>query len=125
LPQPKKNKSIALKTIRKVTNDSSNGETMDEEDLALIVRKFNRLFKTKKGNFKNTYSKFSEKPKEDSNATTIGGREREKNPHGIQCHECGRYGHIRAKCTNLQGNAFNVTHSDESDKDDPERVSIT
>jgi hypothetical protein len=115
----RKNKFIALKIVRKETNDSFDKESMDEEDLALIVRKFNRLFKTKKGNFRNTYSKFTEKPKDYSSATTIGRREREKNPHGIQCHECGCYGHIWAKCANLQGNAFNITHSDEYDKDDP------
>jgi len=119
----RKNKFIALKIVRKETNDSFDKESMDEEDLALIVRKFNRLFKTKKGNFRNTYSKFTEKPKDYSSATTIGRREREKNPHGIQCHECGCYGHIWAKCANLQGNAFNITHSDEYDKDDLEKDS--
>jgi hypothetical protein len=87
LPQPKENKSIARKTVRKETNDSSDEESMDEEVVALIVRKLNRLFK------------------------------REKNPRGIQCHECGGYGYIRAKCANLQSNAFNVTLCDESDSD--------
>jgi len=79
----------AFKTVRKETNDSSDEESMDEEDLTLIVRQLNRLLKS------------------------------EKNPRRIQCHECGGYGHIRAKYANLQGNAYNVTHSDEYDKDDP------
>jgi hypothetical protein len=92
---------------------------MDEEGLALILRKFNRLFKIKKGDFKNTISKFAEKPKGDSSGTTVGWTKREKNPRGIQCNECVGYGHIRAKCANLQGNVFNVTYSDESDKEDP------
>lgn len=60
---------------------------MYKEDLALIVRKLDRLLK------------------------------REKNPRGIQCHECGCYGHIWAKCANLQGNAFNVTLHDKFDCD--------
>jgi heterodisulfide reductase subunit B len=60
---------------------------MDKEDLDLIVKKLDRLLK------------------------------REKNPRGIQCHECGCYGHIWAKCANLQGNAFNVTLHNESDCD--------
>jgi len=121
LPQPKKNKFIALKTVRKKRNNSSDEESMYEEDMALIVRKFNRLFKTGKGNFRNTYSKFAEKPNDDSSVATIGRREREKNSCGIQCHECGGYGHIRANCANLQGNTFNVTHNDESNKDDLEK----
>jgi hypothetical protein len=79
LPQPKKNKFIALKIVRKETNNSSDEESMDEEDPSLIDRKLNRLFK------------------------------RENNHRGIQCHECGGYGHILAKCANLQGNTFNVT----------------
>jgi hypothetical protein len=87
LPQPTKNKSIALKTVRKEINDSSDEESMVEEDLALIVRKLNRLLKW------------------------------EKNSRGIQCNECGGYGHIRAKCANLQGNAFNITLCDKSDSD--------
>jgi RNA-binding protein YhbY len=78
LPQPKKNKFIALKTVRKKRNNSSDEESMYEEDMALIVRKFNRLFKTGKGNFRNTYSKFAEKPNDDSSVATIGRREREK-----------------------------------------------
>jgi hypothetical protein len=45
---------------------------MDEEGLALILRKFNRLFKIKKGDFKNTISKFAKKPKGDSSGTTVG-----------------------------------------------------
>jgi hypothetical protein len=83
----------AFKTVRKETNDSSDEESMDEEDLTLIVRQLNRLLKS------------------------------EKNPRRIQCHECGGYGHIRAKYANLQGNAYNVTHSDEYDKDDLEKDS--
>jgi uncharacterized FlaG/YvyC family protein len=92
LPQPKKNKSIALKIVRKETNESSDDESMDE-DLPLIVRKLNRLFK------------------------------RENNHCSIQCHECGGYGHILAKCANLQGNAFNVTLCNEYESDKIEETS--
>jgi hypothetical protein len=84
----RKTSPLLSKAIRKETNDSSNHESMDEEDLALFVRKLNRFFK------------------------------REKNHRGIQCHECEDYGHIRAKCANLQGNAFNATLSDDFENDE-------
>jgi hypothetical protein len=118
LPLPKNIKSIALKNVRKEANNSSHEESMDEEDMAMFVRKFKSFLKHKKGNFSSTSYKSIEKPKGDSSGATVGIRIREKNPHGIQCHECGGYGHIRAKCANLKGNAFNATHSDESNKDD-------
>jgi hypothetical protein len=43
LPQPKKSKSIALKTVKKEANDSSNEKALNEEDLAMFVRRLIKI----------------------------------------------------------------------------------
>jgi hypothetical protein len=49
--------------------------------------------------------------------------EEKKDPRGPRCFECSGFGHIRADCGNLKkgkGKAYNVTLSDESEKEAPE-----
>lgn len=43
LPQPKKSKSIASKTVKKEANDSSDEKALNEEDLAMFVRRFIKI----------------------------------------------------------------------------------
>lgn len=100
---------------------------MDDEKLAMFVRRFRKFFKPKKGNFRNKNSKFFEKSKCDSKETTQKKNEtvkKDKNSRGIKCYEHSRYGHIWVECANLnksKGKALNPTQStDKSDKDDPE-----
>ena len=40
LPQPRKNKDLALRTFRKNSDELSDEESPDDEELALIARKF-------------------------------------------------------------------------------------
>ena len=42
LPQPRKNKDIALRTLRKNSNELSDEDSIDEKELALIARRFYR-----------------------------------------------------------------------------------
>jgi hypothetical protein len=51
---------------------------LNEEDLALFVRRFSKFFKPKKGNFRNT-PKFVEKSKDDYDGATQGTKEKDKN----------------------------------------------
>jgi len=74
LPQPKKNKSIVLKTVWEEADDSIDEESLIYEDLAL-----------------NKFSNAAEKSKGDSNGASQGKRDndkKDKNPQGIKCHEC-------------------------------------
>lgn len=46
---------------------------------------------------------------------------KDKSSQGIQCHECSKFRHIRADCSNykkFKGKTMNVALSDESDFDD-------
>jgi hypothetical protein len=86
LPPVEKAKSMALKT-GKETKGFSDEESMDDEALALLVKKLKRFLK------------------------------REKNPHKIQCLECGGHGHKQADCENLKfkGKAYNVILSNDEE----------
>jgi hypothetical protein len=125
--QPKKNKGLALK-IAKNTDDSSDEESMDDEELAMLARKMRKFFKPKNGSFRNQNNKTGEKFKYDSKGVNQGRADlgkKDKTTNGVKCHECGGIGHIRIDCGNLKrakGKAFNTTQSDESDKEDPEET---
>ena len=101
LPQPKKDKDLALRTLRKNFNELSDEESPDDEELAFIARRY----------FKNEHriSKRFGKPKEST-------RDRnERDPRGLKCYECSGYGYVRKDCANLMSNkpkdkkAFNIT----------------
>lgn len=93
LPQPKKNKSIALKTMPKKADDSSVDGSLNDEDLALFPKRFKKLFRPRKG-------KSAEKSKGDSYGTSQGKKDKgkkDKTSQGIKWHECSSFGHIRAE----------------------------
>lgn len=119
LPKHKNTKNIALKAknVKVDSCGSSDEDSGNEEEIAMFAKKFRKFFRAKKGNFRNSNSQFSEKSRNEN-------VEKGKSPKGIKCHECGGHGHIRVDCANLRksnGKAFNVTQSDESDKDDAEQ----
>jgi hypothetical protein len=129
LPKPKNLKNIALKTktaVKEKSGDSTDEDSGDEEEIAMIVRKFRKFFKPKNGNFKGRVSKNPVNHRYDGR-DNIQDRntayQKEKVPSGRKCHERGGIGHIQANCGNLRnskGKAFNVTQSDESEDDDSE-----
>jgi hypothetical protein len=125
--QPKKNKGLALK-IAKNIDDSSDEESMDDEELAMLARRMRKFFKPKNGNFRNQNNKTGEKFKYDSKGVNQGRADlgkKDKTTNGVKCHECGGIGHIRADCGNLKrskGKAANTTQSDESDRDNTEET---
>jgi hypothetical protein len=96
LSKPRNNKDLALRTLRKNSDELSNEEPSDEE-LALVARKFYK--------FRHRIPKNFEKPKE-------------RDSRGLKCYECSGYGHLRKDCANLMSNkpndkkAFNITMSD-------------
>jgi hypothetical protein len=105
LPQPKKNKSIALKTMSEKADDSSDDGLLNDEDLTLCP-------KPRKGNTKNKSSKSAEKSKGDSYGTSQGKKDKDKkdkNFQGTSVRVLVIFG-LKSKAK-----AMNVTLSDESD----------
>jgi hypothetical protein len=111
LPQPRKNKDLALITLRKNFDELSNEESPDDEELALIARKF----------YKNE-PRISKRFGKQKGSTQ---ERNERDPHGPKCYECFGYGHVRNDCANLKSNklkdqkALNITLNDTDEKETP------
>jgi hypothetical protein len=109
LPKPQNSKNLALKinTSKGKSIDLFYEEFGDDEEMAMMARKFKKFLRNN-GNSRSRESKNSVKPS-----------------HEVKCYECGGVGHIRVDCGNLiksKGRAFNVTQSDESDKEDKDEI---
>jgi hypothetical protein len=103
LSKPRNNKDLALRTLRK-NSDELSDEEPDDEELALVARKFYK--------FRHRFPKRLEKLEESYKDRN------ERDPCGPKCYECSGYGHLRKDCANLMSNkpndkkAFNITMSD-------------
>ena len=109
----KKGKSITLKSSREKHDYSSNND-INNEDIALIAKKFRKFKlkkkKTNKGKKVNDFVKRNES----ENESKIKIESKEK----VKCFECSGYDHLRSECLNFKrykGKALNVTLNDESD----------
>ncbi|KAL5834892.1 hypothetical protein ACOSQ4_014389 [Xanthoceras sorbifolium] len=92
----------------KSTSRKSEDIEDDGEELAMIVRKFKKLFKGKRtdGGFKGANAMREFLPRKFENDK---GKSK-----GVQCYECQGFGHIASECTNVQNNprkgkALNIT----------------
>jgi hypothetical protein len=115
LPLVKKLKTIALKASKKKVEASFGDDSEEEEKvMAMLAKNFRRLMRDDR--FK---KKFFEKMKKAPKEAKLKEEEK-KDPRGLRCFECSRFGYIRADCGNLKkgkGNAYNVTLSDESEEE--------
>jgi hypothetical protein len=96
LPPVKKAKGMAFKAAK--SKVSSYEDSDNEEELAMIANKINKLMKT---------DRFIEGLKE-----TPSQAEPEEDSRGQRCCECSSFGHMRAECTNLKqvkGKAYIAT----------------
>jgi hypothetical protein len=105
LPKPQNSKNLALKikSTKGKSVDLFDQASEDDEEMAMMARKFKKFLRNNE-NFRSRESKNSV-----------------NSSHEVKCYECGGVGHIHADCgnlINLKGNAFNVTQSDESDKEE-------
>jgi hypothetical protein len=105
LPPVKNAKWMAFKATKsKVLSDEGSD---NEEELAMITNKINKLMKT---------DKFIEGLRE-----TPSEAEPEEDPRGHRCCECFGFGHMRTECVNLKqakGKAYIATLSNESEKEE-------
>jgi hypothetical protein len=103
LSKPRNNKDLALRTLRK-NSDESSDEEPDDEKIALTARQYHK--------FRHRFPKRLEKLEESYKDRN------ERDPRGPKCYECFGYGHLRKDCANLMSNkpndknAFNITMSD-------------
>src|SRR3954463_12329224 len=99
----KKGKSIALKSnLKKCTNafqaeevDSEESESEEEDELSMISRRVNQLWKSKQWKFKSFRG--SKKPERGESS---GGRRSDKKK--VICYECNEPGHFKNECPKLQ-----------------------
>ncbi|XP_058217429.1 uncharacterized protein LOC131328504 [Rhododendron vialii] len=117
-PQKEKNKnernSFAFSSFKdsfKVPD--SDDDELDQEEMALFVKKFGKFFKKNK-----TFGPNSK----DKNGRSSKGKERkESKSSGLQCYECMGFGHIAQECANKQKNkSYNVKTWDDSDSNEEE-----
>jgi hypothetical protein len=118
LPPVRKAKTIALKaskTSKKKSRVSSDEDfDIDEDVVAMLAKNFEQFMKN------NKFKKFSDRLRKAPHTAESEEAEK-KDPRGPQCFECSGFGHIKTECTNLKklkGKAFNVTLSDESEKEE-------
>jgi hypothetical protein len=85
LSKPRKNKDLALRTLRK-NSDESSDEEPDDEKIALVARKYHNI----RHQFPKRLEKLEESYKDRN----------ERDPRGRKCYECSGYGHLRKDCAN-------------------------
>jgi hypothetical protein len=105
LPPVKKAKGMAFKTTK--SKVSLEEDSDNEEELALIANRINKLMKT---------DKFIEGLRE-----TPSEAELEKDSRGQRCCECSGFWHMRTECANLKqakGKAYIATLCSESEKEE-------
>src|SRR3954454_18568614 len=99
----KKGKSIALKSnIKKCTNafqareeDPEESESEEEDELSLISRRLNQLWKSKQRKFRGVRSSNKFERGESSD-------DRRSDRKKVMCYECNEPGHFRNECPQLQ-----------------------
>jgi hypothetical protein len=105
LPVVKKAKGMTFKATK--SKVSSEEDSDNEEELALITNRINKLMNT---------NKFIEGLRE---TPTEAGPE--EDPRGQRCCECSGFGYMRTECANLKqdkGKAYIATLSNESKKEE-------
>src|ERR1051325_11175522 len=97
--EPQKNgKSIALKSTKNSNvntfqvEDGSSEDSESEDELSMISRRINKLWKYRQNKFKN--HRRSEDKGESSEHKRFSKR-------SIQCYECKEMGHVRSECPNV------------------------
>ncbi|XP_022877017.1 uncharacterized protein LOC111395263 [Olea europaea var. sylvestris] len=99
---PRKNKSIALNTVREEKSESSDVETLRDEEIAYFVKKFQKVLKGKKWSQEKKRGAPSKLEREKNDKSTA--RNPGKKSQVVRCHECQGFGHYRNKCPSFKNN---------------------
>ncbi|KAK0588309.1 hypothetical protein LWI29_037721 [Acer saccharum] len=112
---PKKQKGIALKTSK----DENEAKKIDSnEDLALFVKRFNKVMKFRRKGFGSKGQDLKKK----SPFKKFEPRQERTEKKGVRCFECGGIGHFAPECANhnekKKGKVMAATWSGSSDDSD-------
>ena len=115
LPNQRKSKSFALKTIneRVEAHDSSN-EDVVEKDVAYLTKNFRKFLKFKNNGKFGDKGKFTSSGKKKKDFKKKEGKE-SQSTQGVTCFECNGRGHFKKECPNYlrsKGKAYATTLSD-------------
>ncbi|KAK0588023.1 hypothetical protein LWI29_032999 [Acer saccharum] len=114
---PKKSKGIALKASK----DAKEPKHESDEDLALFVKRFNKVmgFKKKKG-----FGSRGQDLKKKGSFKKFEPRQERTERKGVRCFECGGIGHFAPECANhnekKKGKVMAATWSGSSDDSNEE-----
>ena len=115
LPNQRKSKSLALKTINeRVEAHDSSDEDIFEKDVAYLAKNFRKFLKFKKSGKFGDKGKFTSYGKEKKDFKKGEGKE-SQSTQGVTCFECNGHGHFKKECPNylrLKGKAYATTLSD-------------
>ena len=125
LPNQRKSKSLALKTINeRVESQGSSDEDVVEKDVAYLAKNFRRFLKFKNSEKFGDKGKFMSFGKEKKDFKKKEGKE-SQSTQGVTCFECNGHGHFKRECSNYlrsKGKVYATTLSDSdsstSDSDD-------
>ena len=121
LPQPKKNKSIALRSVKEEISVDSDEEVLDDAQLAMFVKQFKKFLRPRTG--QRLFNRNFEK----NQGSSSGFRKDKKDKHmsndskskKLKCFECQGFGHVRSECPTYlksKGKAMNASLSDDESK---------
>ena len=115
LPNQRKSKSLALKTINeRVETHSSSNEDVVENDVAYLAKNFRKFLKFKNSEKFGDKGKFMSSRKEKNDFKRREGKE-SQSTQGVTCFECNGHGHFKKECPNYlrsKDKAYATTLSD-------------
>ena len=100
LPNQRKSKSLALKTINeRVETHGSSDEDVVEMDVAYLAKNFHKFLKFKNSEKFGDKEKFMSSGKEKKDFKKKEGKE-SQSTQGVTCFECNGHGHFKRECPN-------------------------
>ena len=100
MPNQRKSKSLALKTINeRVEAHDSSDEDVVEKDVAYLAKNFRKFLKFKNSGKFGDKRKFTSSRKEKKDFKKREGKD-SQSTQGVTCFKCNGHGHFKKECPN-------------------------